>query len=108
MAFTKKMDRDSGFVFVSTGDGELDEGQIWEAALFAPHHKLDNLIVIVDWNGQQIDGQMMRYLTWETWKVNGGLSDGEWLLLMATTWNLSCEHLKKEKRIGGQRYLPSY
>ena len=38
------------------GDGELQEGQIWEAAMFAPHHKVDNLIGIVDWNGQQIDG----------------------------------------------------
>ncbi len=56
MALAKKMDKDPGFVFVSTGDGELQEGQIWEAAMFAPFHKLDNLIVTVDWNGQQIDG----------------------------------------------------
>ena len=56
MAVAKKMDKDPGFVFVSTGDGELQEGQIWEAAMFAPFHKLDNLIVTVDWNGQQIDG----------------------------------------------------
>ncbi|HMY84778.1 MAG TPA: transketolase [Saprospiraceae bacterium] len=56
IALAKKMDNDPGFVFVSTGDGELQEGQIWEAAMFAPFHKLDNLIVIVDWNGQQIDG----------------------------------------------------
>ncbi|WP_287421607.1 thiamine pyrophosphate-dependent enzyme [Candidatus Brachybacter algidus] len=56
MALAKKMDKDPGFVFVSTGDGELQEGQIWEAAMFAPFHKLDNLMVTVDWNGQQIDG----------------------------------------------------
>lgn len=56
IALAKKMDKDTGYVFVSTGDGELQEGQIWEAALFAPFHKLDNLIVAVDWNGQQIDG----------------------------------------------------
>ena len=56
VALAKKMDGDEGFVFVLTGDGELQEGQIWEAALFAPFHKLDNLIVTVDWNGQQIDG----------------------------------------------------
>ncbi|MCA0334400.1 MAG: transketolase [Bacteroidetes bacterium] len=71
MALAKKMDRDSGFVFVSTGDGELDEGQIWEAALFAPHHKLDNLIVIVDWNGQQIDGPNDKIL-------NLGDLEGKW------------------------------
>lgn len=56
IALAKKMDKDPGYVFVSTGDGELQEGQIWEAAMFAPFHKLDNLIVAVDWNGQQIDG----------------------------------------------------
>jgi len=38
------------------GDGELQEGQIWEAAMYAPHHRVDNLISFVDCNGQQIDG----------------------------------------------------
>lgn len=55
-ALSKKLDGDGKTVFVLTGDGELQEGQIWEAALFAPHHKVDNLILIIDWNGQQIDG----------------------------------------------------
>jgi transketolase len=56
VALAKKMDGDKGLVFALTGDGELQEGQIWEAAMFAPFHKVDNLIVTVDWNGQQIDG----------------------------------------------------
>ncbi len=56
VALAKRMDGDDRFVFALTGDGELQEGQIWEAAMFAPFHKLDNLIVTVDWNGQQIDG----------------------------------------------------
>ncbi|MGP1362562.1 MAG: transketolase [Bacteroides sp.] len=43
-------------VFVLLGDGELQEGQIWEGAMFAAHHKLRNLVAIVDWNGQQLDG----------------------------------------------------
>jgi len=55
-ALGKRMDGDPKKVFVLTGDGELQEGQIWEAALFAAHHKVDNLILTVDWNGQQIDG----------------------------------------------------
>ena len=55
-ALAKRMDGDSRRVFVLSGDGELQEGQIWEAALFAAHHKVDNLILTVDWNGQQIDG----------------------------------------------------
>ena len=55
-ALAKKMDADNHLVYALTGDGELQEGQIWEALLFAAHHKIDNLIVTVDWNGQQIDG----------------------------------------------------
>lgn len=56
MAVSKKMDKDPSFVFALTGDGELQEGQNWEAIMFAAHHKLDNLIIAVDHNGQQIDG----------------------------------------------------
>jgi transketolase len=56
MALGKKMSGDPNHVFVLTGDGELQEGSIWEALMFAPVHQLDNLIVTVDWNGQQIDG----------------------------------------------------
>lgn len=56
MAMAKKMNGDDRTVFVLTGDGEQQEGQIWEAALFAPHNKLDNLVLIIDDNGQQIDG----------------------------------------------------
>lgn len=55
-ALTKKLNGDKHFVYCLTGDGELNEGQIWEAALFAAHHKIDNLIAIVDNNGKQIDG----------------------------------------------------
>ncbi len=55
-ALTKKLNKDSHLVFSLHGDGELNEGQVWEAILFAAHHKVDNLISTVDWNGQQIDG----------------------------------------------------
>ena len=55
-ALTKKLNKDSHLVFSLHGDGELNEGQIWEAVLFAAHHKVDNLISTIDWNGQQIDG----------------------------------------------------
>ena len=53
------MDGDDGLVYVVTGDGELQEGQIWEAAMFAPHNKLDNMIVAVDFNNAQIDGSTL-------------------------------------------------
>ena len=56
IALGKKLDGDPNRVYVLCGDGESEEGQIWEAAMFASHHKLNNLIAITDWNGQQIDG----------------------------------------------------
>lgn len=55
-AQAKKLNGDDRFVYVLMGDGEQQEGQIWEAALYAPHHKVDNLIATIDYNGQQIDG----------------------------------------------------
>ena len=55
-ALGKKMDGEKNYVYTLMGDGESEEGQIWEAAIFAAHHKLDNLIAFTDWNGQQIDG----------------------------------------------------
>jgi transketolase len=55
-ALAKKLNNDDRLVYVLTGDGELQEGQNWEAMMFAAHHKVDNLIATVDWNGQQIDG----------------------------------------------------
>ena len=58
LALAKKMDGDPHFVYVLCGDGESEEGQIWEGAEFATHHRLGNLIGITDWNGQQIDGSV--------------------------------------------------
>lgn len=55
-ALTKKLNKDTHLVFSLHGDGELDEGQNWEAIMSAAHLKVDNLISTVDWNGQQIDG----------------------------------------------------
>ncbi len=55
-ALTKKLNGESNIVYSLHGDGELDEGQVWEAVMFAAHHKVDNLISTIDWNGQQIDG----------------------------------------------------
>jgi transketolase len=55
-ALAKKLNKDQGIIYSLHGDGELDEGQNWEAIMFAAHKKVDNLIAAVDWNGQQIDG----------------------------------------------------
>lgn len=70
-------------VYVLTGDGELQEGQVWEAAMSAAHYKLNNLIAVVDWNGQQIDGPNEKVMSlgnlkakwksfgWEVMGMNG-------------------------------------
>jgi transketolase len=55
-ALSKKLNNDESLVYVLTGDGELQEGQNWEAFMFASANKIDNLIAVIDLNGQQIDG----------------------------------------------------
>ncbi len=82
-ALTKKLNKDSNIVYSLHGDGELDEGQNWEALMFANHHKVDNLISTVDWNHQQIDGttdhvmnlgnirQKFEAFGWKTLETNG-------------------------------------
>jgi transketolase len=86
-ALSKKLNKDSNIVFSLHGDGELDEGQIWEALLFAAHNKVDNLISTVDWNHQQIDGTTDKVLSlgdirqkfdafgWKTLETNGNKID---------------------------------
>ncbi|MEN6619108.1 MAG: transketolase [Rikenellaceae bacterium] len=61
-AIAKRFNGDNNHVYVLIGDGESEEGQIWEAALFAAQKKLDNLIAMTDWNGQQIDGPVSSIL----------------------------------------------
>jgi transketolase len=86
-ALTKKLNGEKNLVFSLHGDGELDEGQIWEAVLFAAHNKVDNLISTIDWNGQQIDGPTDKVLGlgnirdkfnvfgWTTLEMNGNDMD---------------------------------
>lgn len=57
-ALTKKLNGDNSTVFTLHGDGELQEGQIWEAAMYAAANKVDNLIATIDYNGRQIDGDL--------------------------------------------------
>lgn len=59
-AQAKKLNKDDKNVYVLMGDGELQEGQVWEAAMYAAHNQIDNLIGIVDYNGQQIDGPVAK------------------------------------------------
>ena len=87
VALAKKLNGEKNIVFSLHGDGELDEGQVWEAIMFAAHHKVDNLISTVDWNRQQIDGptdKVMRLgnirqkfdaFGWTTLEMNGNDMD---------------------------------
>ncbi|MBI3720658.1 MAG: transketolase [Sphingobacteriales bacterium] len=61
-ALTKRLNGEKNIVYSLHGDGELEEGQIWEAAMAAAHHKVDNLISTIDWNGQQIDGPTVKVM----------------------------------------------
>lgn len=62
-ALTKKMNKDNTLVYSLHGDGELQEGQIWEAAMFAAANKVDNYIATIDYNGRQIDGDTDKVLS---------------------------------------------
>ncbi len=77
-ALSKKLNKDTRLIYTLHGDGELQEGQIWEAAMFAAHHRIDNLIATVDCNNRQIDGDVENVMDlgnlrgkWEAfgWKV---------------------------------------
>ena len=61
-AISKKLNNDPHLVYCLTGDGELEEGQNWEALMFAPAKKIDNLIAVVDNNGKQIDGPVAKVM----------------------------------------------
>lgn len=63
MALSSKLDHEGFRVYCLLGDGEIEEGQVWEAAMTASHYKLDNLCVIVDNNNLQIDGQVSEVMS---------------------------------------------
>ena len=83
-AYTKRLNKESSIVYSLHGDGELDEGQNWEAIMFAAHNNMDNLISTIDWNGQQIDGPTKKVMNlgdlkakfeafgWETLIIENG------------------------------------
>lgn len=105
-ALGKRLAGDPNRVFVLLGDGESQEGQIWEAAAFASHHKVGNLIAFTDWNGQQIDGttdevfgpdnlgQRWRAFGWNVIEVEDGNDIGQVLSSVA----LAGEMQKKEEK----------
>lgn len=84
-ARAKKLNNDNHLVYVLMGDGEQQEGQIWEAAMYAPFNKMDNVIATIDYNGQQIDGATEQVLSlgdlrakweafgWDVLEMNGNV-----------------------------------
>lgn len=86
-ALAKKLNKDDKMVYCLTGDGELQEGQVWEAAMFCAHKKIDNLIVVVDYNKKQIDGPTDEVMSlgnleakwlafgWDVLQMNGNVID---------------------------------
>lgn len=100
-ATTKKLNNDPSLVFTLHGDGELQEGQIWEAALYASAKKIDNLISTIDYNGRQIDGDVDDVISLgnleEKWKAFG------WLTLSCDGNNIKevYKTLEKAKELTG-------
>ena len=107
IALSKKLNNDDSLVYVLTGDGELQEGQNWEAFMFASAKKVDNIIVTVDYNGQQIDGSTKDVLDigdlkskfesfgWKVLEMENGNSLDE----VNSTLSLAKENSKKGKPI---------
>ena len=101
-ARAKKLNNDNQLVYVLQGDGEIQEGQVWEAAMYAAHNKIDNLIAFIDCNGQQIDGSTDQVLSLGNikakWEAFGWVvleTNGNDLLALNTT-------IEEAKQLTGQ------
>jgi len=100
-AVTKKLNGDAKKVYVLMGDGEIQEGNIWEAALFAPHHKIDNLIAVLDYNGKQIDGNVNDVLSLGNIKAKWDAFGWEVLECDGHDFDALNEGLKKANNLTG-------
>ena len=115
MAIAGKLDNKEYRVYSLLGDGELEEGQVWEAAMSAAHYKLDNLTIFVDFNGLQIDGDITKVMNpspidkkfeafgWNVITIDGHNFDeilGALEKARATKWNAnlySCKNYKRKR-----------
>jgi transketolase len=102
VALAKRMDGDKRTVYALTGDGELQEGQCWEAIMFAAHNKVDNLIATVDVNGQQIDGPLSKVLSLDS--LEDKFKAFNWTVLHMDGHNMDeiVSTLDKAKALTGQ------
>ena len=101
-ALSKKYNNDQHIVYCLHGDGELQEGQIWESIMFAAHNKVDNLIATVDVNGQQIDGPLSKVLSLDN--LEDKFKAFNWTVLHMDGHNMDeiVATLAKAKAITGQ------
>ncbi len=104
-ALAKKLNNDPNYVYVLLGDGESEEGQVWEAATFGAHNKVNNLIAITDWNGQQIDGTVDSVLglgdlekKWQAFGWNTVVADGHDMEAILAAFKQAKELGKKEEK----------
>ena len=103
-AITKKLNNDKGLIFSLHGDGELQEGQIWEALMYASGNKIDNLISTIDYNKKQIDGSLDDVLPIGNLKAK--LESFDWIVLEETEGNNVNQVIKilnKAKTLIGQK-----
>ena len=105
-AETKKLNNDKGIVFTLHGDGEIQEGQIWEAAMYAAHNKIDNLISAIDYNHKQIDGDISDVLDlgdikakWQAFGWDVMEMDGNNMQEVVNKLNEAKTHLGKGKPV---------
>jgi transketolase len=102
VALSKKLNNDKHIVYSLHGDGELQEGQNWEAIMFAPHNKVDNLIATIDYNGQQIDGPTSKVLNIENLKAKFEAFNWEVLEMNGNDMDDVIAMLDKAKSLTGQ------
>lgn len=105
-ALSKKLNKDDKTVYCLMGDGELQEGQVWEAAMYASAKKVDNIIAAVDLNGQQIDGTTEHVLSlgdikakWESFDWDVLEMNGNDMNEVVNTLKIAKEHTGKEKPV---------
>ncbi|MGI8950060.1 MAG: transketolase [Chitinophagaceae bacterium] len=103
-ALSKRLNNDKHLIYSLQGDGELDEGQNWEAIMSAPNLEVDNLISTIDWNGQQIDGTTTKVMNLRNLRDKFEAFGWEVLEMDGNNFEEVISTLKKAKTLTGQKH----
>ncbi len=105
MALAAKIDKKDYRVYTILGDGELEEGQVWEAAMYAAHYQLDNLVAIVDFNGLQIDGDIKEVMS--PLPIDKKFEAFGWNVILVDAHDIIalCDALKEARTVKGKPTL---